>query len=114
MFSSIQTGLSAVKTDRFLVMMGDMPGVPDEVIETLLRIPGKHWSRPQYGSKPGHPVFISRELLPELLAMPRSTGAMRDVLRNYPGREFVTTDPGVFLDVDTEEDYNKLKSIKGA
>ncbi len=113
MFSSIQTGIRLVDGDRFLVMMGDMPAVPDEIIKTILACKDHFWCRPRYGQRPGHPVLISARLIDELLALPRKTGRMRDVLMRYPGKEFLTTDIGVFQDIDTEDDYSKLKDLSG-
>lgn len=111
MFSSIQTGLRLVSSNRFAVTLGDMPGIPDDIIEMVLRCRLQYWCRPRYGKRPGHPVLMAEDLLSELLALPSETGTMRDVLLKYPGKEIRTDDIGVYLDVDTEADYKRLLSF---
>jgi len=69
---------------------------------TLLRVPRYHGRR-------GHPIWFSREIVPEFLALPE-TGAARDVVRRHAAQtEFLDVDdPGILADIDDPEAYRGL------
>lgn len=108
MFSSIQTALPRISAESFLVFLGDMPGVPDSVVTSLVEHPLSTWVRPVYRERPGHPVRIHRELIPELLALDAREGEMRDVLKRYEGTLIPVEEPGVQADLDTPEDLRRF------
>ena len=108
MFSSIQSGLTAIAGDSFLVFMADMPRVPDTAFEAVLSAECEAWVRPVYGEQrlPGHPVRISKRIVPELLALSPETGSMKTVLRRYRGVMIPIDDPGVVFDADRPGDLS--------
>lgn len=110
MFSSILTALPEIAAETFFVFLADMPAVPDEVVARLAAPDISTWIRPSYAGKPGHPVRIHRRLIPELLELDPSTGAMRDVLHRYEGTLLETDDPGVYLDLDRPADLERLEN----
>ena len=64
---------------------------------------------PRYQGRRGHPIWLSRELIPEFLALPVD-GAARDVVRSHALQtEFVDVDdPGILADIDDPEAYRNL------
>ena len=111
MFSSIQCALGAIEAESFLVFMGDMPEVPDAVVERLKSVVLSSWARPVYKGRPGHPVRIHRRIIPELLALNSKRGEMRQVLRRHEGVLIDTDHPGVYVDLDTPEDLERLRKL---
>ena len=62
-----------------------------------------------YRGVPGHPVLFARRLWPELLAVEGDRGA-RDVLKAHPDWvTWVDLDADAPPDLDTIEDYERLK-----
>ena len=69
--------------------------------EPLLRVP-------RYQGKRGHPIWFSRELIAEFLALPED-GAARDVVRSHAAEtEFLDVDdPGILADIDDPGGYRR-------
>jgi len=113
LLSSIQAALPLVEADSFLIILGDMPEVPLEVVSGLLDVglgpSQERWVRPKFRGKPGHPVRIHRSLIPELLELDPVRQEMRDVLRKHPGSFLETAEPGVYQDLDTPEDFDRMR-----
>ena len=112
MITSFQTGIRSLPEDAqgaFLFLV-DHPVVESSTITALLDnfAPGRIVV-PVYKSKRGHPVLFSREVLQEILALPPSQGA-NIVVRKDPGRiiEVPVESPGILVDVDTPEEFEKL------
>jgi molybdenum cofactor cytidylyltransferase len=80
------------------------------LVEAAQELPGR-LVFPKYAGSNGHPVVFPHELFPEILAAPLEEGA-RFVVRRYP--ELVVAveveDPGVAINVDTPEEYDRLRS----
>ena len=64
---------------------------------------------PRYHGRRGHPIWFSRELVSEFLALP-VTGAARDVVRSHTAQtQFLDVDdPGILADIDDPEAYRGL------
>jgi molybdenum cofactor cytidylyltransferase len=113
--SSMQCGLRAVPPDAggVLFTLVDHPAVAAETIEALLGGRGDACQRvlrvPRYHGQRGHPIWLSRELIPEFLALPPD-GAARDVVRRHKLQtEFLDVDdPGILADIDDPEAYRNL------
>lgn len=106
MFSSIKTGVSSV-FDDFFVLPGDCPFVEALTYEKLLQ-GTKEMRVPSYQGRKGHPLFIQKHLIKKLIEEPDSSN-LRD-FRNQHDLEIIeTNDPNVLKDIDTIEDYLKLK-----
>ena len=110
MFTSIKQGVAMVKSDFFLIP-GDCPLVEDSTYQLLLHSRGMI-RVPVFETRRGHPIFVEKELIPELLAEPDNSN-----LRQFRDRHEVTyvetDDEGIVRDIDTltdlDETSNKLK-----
>ena len=109
--ASMQCGLRAVPADAegVLFTLVDHPAVSPATIQALLSGKRPLVRVPRFGNRRGHPIWFSRELIPEFLALPE-TGAARDVVRSHAAEtEFLDVDdPGILADIDDREAYRRL------
>jgi molybdenum cofactor cytidylyltransferase len=115
--TSMQCGLRAVPADAegVLFTLVDHPAVSPSTIDALLdgdSLLADHRPLvrvPRFGKRRGHPIWFSRQLIPEFLALPE-TGAARDVVRSHAAEtEFLDVDdPGILADIDDAEAYRRL------
>ena len=113
--SSLQVGLAAAAVDSpeaIILCLVDHPAVSSKVIFELCR---RFESTrplvliPTHKDKRGHPVVISQALFPELSALPPSDSANTIIRKYHRATEFLeVSDPGVLLDVDDPETYERL------
>ena len=113
--SSLVAGVAALPagTPAALVALGDQPFVPDAVIRALLEAAAGSAApiiAPRYRDGLGNPVLFRAAVFPELLALSGDRGA-RAVIERDPGRVAIVdiADP-MPEDVDTPEDYARLRS----
>jgi molybdenum cofactor cytidylyltransferase len=113
MVTSLQTGIRALppaSIGAFLFLV-DHPVVEVETIEAMIprAAPGRI-VQPTFEGRRGHPVFLGVDVLREILGLPSSQGA-DVVVRRDPGRiiEIPVNTPGILIDVDTPEEYEKLR-----
>jgi molybdenum cofactor cytidylyltransferase len=110
MFSSIKTGTDFV-SDDFFVLPGDCPFVDGSTYEKLLK-GTKEMRVPSYQGRKGHPLFIQKHLIKELIDEEDSSN-LRD-FRNQHDLEIIeVNDPNILKDIDTMEDYLKLDKLIG-
>jgi molybdenum cofactor cytidylyltransferase len=118
--SSMQCGLRAVppETDGILFTLVDHPAVAAATVDKLIRGEatkspnGEDFGArlrirvPRYEGHRGHPIWFSRELISEFLALPPG-GAARDVVaRHRAETEFLDLDdPGITADIDDPETF---------
>jgi len=109
--TSMQCGLRAVPADSegVLFTLVDHPNVQPATILALLADTSAKLAVPRFAGRRGHPIYFSRELIPEFLALPAS-GAARDIVnRNATAIRYVDVeDPGILDDVDDPETYKRL------
>ena len=110
--SSLQCGLHGVpeSAEGVLLTLVDHPAVMPDTINALVDAPGSSLVRvPRYRGQRGHPVWFSRDLIPEFLALSPDDAA-RDVIRGHAGRTlFVDVDDsGVIADIDDPAAYQAL------
>jgi molybdenum cofactor cytidylyltransferase len=108
----MQCGLRAVPPEAggVLFTLVDHPAVAPATIDALLdRQPGELLRVPRYGGRRGHPIWFSRELIPEFLELSAS-GAARDVVRRHAADTgfLDLDDPGIVADIDDRADYAAL------
>ena len=113
--SSIQRGLAYVpaRCSAVMIALGDMPLVTPKTINTLIKEYGKGKGGivvPVHGRERGHPVIIDMKYLEFLLALRGDVGA-KSVLAAHPKdvREVPIASDEVLIDVDTREDWDKVK-----
>ena len=110
--TSMQCGLRAVppEADGVLFTLVDHPAVAPATIDALLAGPRATLLRvPRHHGRRGHPIWFSREIVPEFLAL-AETGAARDVVRSHAAQtEFLDVDdPGILADIDDPAAYRGL------
>lgn len=114
--SSLQAGLRKLESSQVagaLLCLVDHPAASAEVMRQLqeaYRETGAPVVIPVHEKRRGHPVLIGRALFAELLALNSSQGA-DTVIRKYRAATcFMETDePGILLDIDAPEDYQRLR-----
>lgn len=112
---SIAAGVAArADAGGWLVLPADMPLVQPATIvavaKALATYPAVY---AQHRGRRGHPVGFATELYPELAQLTGDDGARR-VLARYPSIAVDVDDPGVLMDVDTEEDLAALHGASAA
>src|SRR6266571_2470155 len=113
MITSFQAGirnLSWDTTGAFLFLV-DHPLVEPATIEAMImNLAPNRIVLPTFHGRRGHPVLFSSEVLQEILALPSSEGA-NIVVRKDPDRivEVPVNAPGILVDVDTPEQFEKLR-----
>ncbi|RKZ31678.1 nucleotidyltransferase family protein [bacterium] len=113
MLSSILVGIAGAKEYHTgaLIAHVDYPLVETSTFRALIeehyRFPGCIIS-PVYKGRGGHPVIFPRILFEELADAPLDIGARHVVRANPDRRRFVPVDdPGIAIDINTPEDYEK-------
>jgi CTP:molybdopterin cytidylyltransferase MocA len=115
--SSMQCGLRAVPPDAegVLFTLVDHPAVAPATLDALLAEPTPQVCDPglirvpRHGGRRGHPIWFSRGLIAEFLALPEN-GAAREIVRSHAAQtEFLDVDdPGILADIDDAEAYGRL------
>ena len=119
--SSIRAGVAALPADVAggVFLMADQPHTPAELIRALI---GAHVSdhhvfvAPTVGGVRTSPVLCDRSAFPDLLALTGDAGGRDVIARRLAGTPGAGTlclvpwpDARILLDVDTEEDYRRLR-----
>jgi len=116
MFSSIQKGVAELRNicEAFFLLPVDIPCVRKTTIQQLLKVFELDSSilvfYPEFQSKRGHPPLVSSNLIDHIIAYTGDEG-MRGFLRGYENRaaSIPVADPFVLRDIDTVEDFSRLK-----
>ncbi len=108
MFSSVRCGIREVTANRFFIIPGDQPVVKSSTLKKVADIKADIIV-PRYNGKKGHPVLFASRLISEILAMP-DTAILRDFIHSNETYILDVDDPGIGMDVDTMEDYQKIRT----
>jgi len=112
---SVRTGIAALppSVDAVLIALGDQPSLAPSIIPALLaarRASPKLIVAPRYRDGQGNPVLFKREIFPELLRLTGDQGA-RPIIQKEPARvEWVDLDLPMPPDVDTPDDYERIRA----
>ena len=110
MVDSAKIGLSYLqdKCGRVLFTPVDIPLFTAATVEALLRAPAP-LALPTTQGRCGHPILLSGELIPQVLA-DNGPGGLRGILSRLPLSpvQIPVNDPGILMDADTMEDYDTL------
>ena len=118
-FSSLQTGLQEVLNrgrDAAIVTLVDRPPAEVETIQQLraafLGGDEQTWAVvPEYQGKHGHPFVIGREMIEAFLRAPVHSSAREVEHANQARIRYLpVSDPLVAANVDTPEDFEKLRA----
>ncbi|MGY4828159.1 nucleotidyltransferase family protein [Sphaerotilaceae bacterium SBD11-9] len=107
---SIAAGVAA-RSDAsgWLILPADMPMVQTRTLNAVASALESHpVAYAQYRGRRGHPVGFAAELYSELVMLTGDEGARR-LLARYPSQGVEVDDPGVLLDVDTEDDLARVR-----
>ncbi|MDR7002403.1 nucleotidyltransferase family protein [Neobacillus niacini] len=105
MFRSIQKGCNEVNAPTFFITPGDCPLVKKETVQLIAENKG-NVVIPSFNYKGGHPIKLSSEVKQKILETnPESN--LREVLGGFEKKYMNVDDPGVLMDVDTLEDFQK-------
>ena len=95
-----------------LIALGDQPALPPEVIPRLLQAfkeTGKPIVAPLYRGVQGNPVLFAATVFPELRTLTGDRGARSVVEKDPPRVALVSFDFPMPADLDTFEDYERLR-----
>jgi len=116
MFSSVGCGLGSLPQDvaMAVILLGDQPTLTPDVLHRLRvaweadSCPIEYFYVPTFAGRRGHPLCIPAALFPAVLGWPGTEG-LRGVLKKYAAqvREVPVLEPGILLDLDTPEDYDR-------
>ena len=113
--SSIRHGIKAFdpSVDAAMFLLGDQPLIKTATIDALINSYAKKQSMiiaPTFKGKRGNPVLFDRRLFPQLETLPGDSGG-RVLFDEYADQIFLVevNDPGILIDVDSFEDYEKLQ-----
>lgn len=114
--SSLRAGLMAAddRSEAALVLLGDQPLIRADAVAavvTAYRSGAGPIVQASYGGRPAHPTLLDRSLWPELIAGTGDEGA-RTMLERHPERRVLVEMGGTPpVDVDTEGDYRRIRSL---
>jgi molybdenum cofactor cytidylyltransferase len=104
MFSSIRRGIGHVRTDRFFIMLGDMPWTGPDVYRRLLRCARADFVFPVFDGRRGHPVLCNARVRDEVLRADPASGSMKEIASRLTVKEIPWQDDSIHRDIDTMED----------
>jgi molybdenum cofactor cytidylyltransferase len=115
MSTSLRAGIDALRPEiaATLVVLADQPTLSPTLLRALVqryKDTGAPVVAPFYHGRRGNPVLFDRSVFPELLAIQGDQGG-RTLFARYRANleRFETDDEAVLLDVDTPQDYAKLR-----
>jgi len=115
MYTSIQTGIATLDetTEAFFMHPADIPLVRSETIKALVRAYSERRRGivyPTFDGKRGHPPLIDFTYRSEILC-DSGEGGLKRVLEQFEkeAHDIICLDEGIALDMDTPEDYERLK-----
>jgi molybdenum cofactor cytidylyltransferase len=113
--TSLRAGIDALgqDADAVVVLLGDQPFVTAAIVEQLVA----EWQAsaalivaPTYAGQRGNPVLFAHAVFPELLAIQGDQGARAVLAANRARIHLVAfDDPRPLADIDTPEDYERLR-----
>ena len=114
MLGSIQMGLQALgpKVKAAMIGLGDQPQVQAETIRGIYAayvLTGSPLVIPSFHERRGHPWLVARPFWPEILALPASTTPRQFLNTHADQIQYVPAGECILQDLDTPEDYNRLR-----
>jgi len=117
-FSSLKIGISVLSRDcaGFFIAPVDHPAVEVRTLQLMLKL----WNgdsavivKPTYNGSGGHPVLMGSEMLRFIEQWPESSN-LRELIRERAECviKLPVSDAGVLMNIDTDDDYQKLLEYK--
>ena len=118
MSSSIKKALHQISSkdlEGFFVILGDQPFISSSLLYKMFKaftLDKKEMIVPFYKDRQGNPVFFDGYWKDELMKLSGDVGG-RVLIKAHPERikRFKISDESILLDIDREEDYEKIKGI---
>jgi molybdenum cofactor cytidylyltransferase len=117
--SSIAAGLRALDQDieAAVILLADQPGISGDLIDRVVEAYGENRMaivRPVFGPNrvPGHPVVLARSIWPDVLALTGDEGARRLIAARPSDLLEIEIDTPPPPDVDTIEDYQRIRDSR--
>lgn len=108
MFSSIQCGVSHIRSPRFFLALGDMPEVTPGVYRRLWACSETDTCFiPAYERGKGHPVLLPQRAI-ELIRRAAEGTTLRDIINQMVMRVVPVDAQGIHWDVDTPLQYQQV------
>jgi CTP:molybdopterin cytidylyltransferase MocA len=114
MADSVRIGVRALddRVSGVLVCLSDHPLIAPETFRTVIQTHYREPDRiiiPCHEGRRGHPALFPRTILDEVL----SGGTLRDIIGKDERRvqQVEVNDEGILQDMDTNEDYQKVREI---
>jgi molybdenum cofactor cytidylyltransferase len=121
MGSSLRAGISVLpaEIDAALIVLADQPFVRPATLTSLMdryRNSSAQIVIPMYRGFRGNPVLLDRSVFPEVMELSGDIGCRAIFGNHLEGIvKLPVDDPGILIDVDSKEDFEKLKEFsKGA
>ena len=110
---SLAAGVAASgDADGWIILPGDMPLLQPRTIQAVAQALEQHpIAFAEFRGQRGHPVGFGAELYSELVGLQGDDGARR-LLARYPSQGVAVDDPGVLIDVDTEADLARVRTLR--
>ena len=121
MFSSVRAGIIHAQNDNVIIALADMPFITTETYKQMVDFSesGSPSDEVIYPAiihylasdkiKKGHPILIKKRVKERIITETKDV-ILRDILKEFEGKECLVTDSGIVFDIDTEDDYEKAKN----
>lgn len=99
---------------HWAIILGDQPHIRSLTLQSLVnwaRAHPEHVCQPVFGGTNRHPVVLPKFIFRELISS--NSADLKDFLQKHPISGCVCDDPGLALDIDRPEDYQKALSMAG-
>ncbi len=116
MGSSIKTGMTELlekNLDAVVIMLCDQPLITTKTLQKLCKVFAQKRNPVvacEYEETIGVPVLFSNQLFPELINLKPRSGAKK-LIKKYLKNIALIQTPEAGVDIDTMEDYEKLKQL---
>jgi len=119
MGTSLRSGLGALNSsiEAALIVLADQPFVRAETLDKLIAYHRRSAAQiviPLYRGFRGNPVLLDRSVFPEVMNLSGDVGC-RAIFGNHSEgiHKVEVDDPGILLDIDTEEDLRRVEALGG-
>lgn len=113
-FSSILCGLRASASEFSFIQNIDNPFVTEDMLIGMrAALMNGDFITPVYNGSSGHPVLIGKTVKEHLLKTDMYSGNLRDELMRFRKQIFECSEPGILLNINTDNDYEYAALKKG-
>jgi len=116
--TSVREGILSLDkyTGAAIFLLADQPNISVSLVDSLLSSYQRSQApitAPSVNGRLANPVLFDRVTFPDLLQIKGDTGG-RAIFGKYSVEELEWNDPYAFLDVDTPDDYRKLRDLESS